>query len=160
MYSPQPFFNEACHRVDVRLGMADSSPCAIGCYTTPWPQNRIEWLPTPLALRLLCLHILVRDSRSLCPRLINCGSAYIFRLEFGAWQQEAQLLPGTIAQGAHFGQAVQASVPPQRAAVATDGAQILPSTCGVLNLPHFTNMYVCRSLPIPIGLRVRCNFVG
>ena len=42
-------------------------------------------------------------------RNINCGSAYIFRLEFGAWQQEAQLLPGNIAAGAHFGQAVQVS---------------------------------------------------
>lgn len=40
-------------------------------------------------------------------RHINCGSAFIFRLEYGAWQQEAQLLPGTISRGSHFGQAVQ-----------------------------------------------------
>lgn len=42
------------------------------------------------------------------PRHINCGSAYVFRLEYGAWHQEAQLLPGSVSRGAHFGQAVQA----------------------------------------------------
>lgn len=40
-------------------------------------------------------------------RHTNCGSAYIFRLEFGVWNQEAQLLPGNVAAEAHFGQAVQ-----------------------------------------------------
>ena len=40
-------------------------------------------------------------------RNINCGSAFVFRLEYGVWHQEAQLLPGNVAAEAHFGQAVQ-----------------------------------------------------
>ncbi|CAM9102436.1 unnamed protein product [Scytosiphon promiscuus] len=51
--------------------------------------------------------MIVGDEFSEIDGHINCGSAYIFRLEYGAWQQEAQLLPGSIAKGAHFGQAVQ-----------------------------------------------------
>lgn len=48
-------------------------------------------------------------------RQTNCGSAYIFRLEFGVWNQEAQLLPGNIAAEAHFGQAVQVEWQPKQA---------------------------------------------
>ncbi|CAM9763265.1 unnamed protein product [Pylaiella littoralis] len=51
--------------------------------------------------------MIVGDEFSEIDGHINCGSAFIFRLEYGAWQQEAQLLPGTIARGSHFGQAVQ-----------------------------------------------------
>ncbi|CAM9122390.1 unnamed protein product, partial [Hapterophycus canaliculatus] len=51
--------------------------------------------------------MIVGDEFSEIDGHINCGSAYVFRLEYGAWQQEAQLLPGNIARGAHFGQAVQ-----------------------------------------------------
>ncbi|CAM9590131.1 unnamed protein product, partial [Discosporangium mesarthrocarpum] len=37
----------------------------------------------------------------------HCGSAYVFRLEYGAWEQEAHLVPSVVSDGAHFGQAVQ-----------------------------------------------------
>ncbi|CAM9635564.1 unnamed protein product, partial [Choristocarpus tenellus] len=36
----------------------------------------------------------------------HCGSAYIFRLEYGAWEQEAVLVPSMVSRGAHFGQAI------------------------------------------------------
>eukprot|EP00752_Nemacystus_decipiens_P003960 g3626.t1 len=51
--------------------------------------------------------MIVGDEFSEIDGHLNCGSAYIFRLEYGVWHQEAQLLPGNVAADAHFGQAVQ-----------------------------------------------------
>ncbi|CAM9772123.1 unnamed protein product, partial [Laminaria digitata] len=50
--------------------------------------------------------MIVGDEFSEIDGHINCGSAYVFRLEYGAWHEEAQLLPGSVSRGAHFGQAI------------------------------------------------------